>query len=174
MKFLFISISVKKKLFYYLKFLNNMKTYSLITPSNFIGTILSIYLKSKEVPSRTCDIVPCHRSWQMWMRVGSRSRIIEYINQTRLLMGRYVSLEKQWREADPFLRKIKDSEKLTRNEVWRKPKREREMAVMEKLKMFIVQEPVVAASCLIAGVGNFLSPKSLTCILFSLSFWISD
>ncbi|PNX65897.1 hypothetical protein L195_g062825, partial [Trifolium pratense] len=25
------------------------------------------------------------------------------------------------------------------------------MAVMEKLKMFVVQEPVVAASCLIAG-----------------------
>ncbi|KAL1350349.1 hypothetical protein HN51_014446 [Arachis hypogaea] len=30
------------------------------------------------------------------------------------------------------------------------------MAVMEKLKMFIVQEPVVAASCLIAGFGLFL------------------
>ncbi|KAJ1413760.1 hypothetical protein SESBI_19251 [Sesbania bispinosa] len=27
------------------------------------------------------------------------------------------------------------------------------MAVMEKLKMFVVQEPVVAASCLIAGFG---------------------
>ncbi|KAF8413334.1 hypothetical protein HHK36_001313 [Tetracentron sinense] len=27
------------------------------------------------------------------------------------------------------------------------------MGVMEKLKMFVVQEPVVAASCLIAGVG---------------------
>ncbi|KAL0309363.1 UNVERIFIED_CONTAM: hypothetical protein Sradi_5878600 [Sesamum radiatum] len=27
---------------------------------------------------------------------------------------------------------------------------------MEKLKMFVVQEPVVAASCLIAGVGLFL------------------
>ncbi|GMN42887.1 hypothetical protein TIFTF001_012093 [Ficus carica] len=30
------------------------------------------------------------------------------------------------------------------------------MAVMERLKMFVVQEPVVAASCLIAGVGLFL------------------
>ncbi|EEF39039.1 conserved hypothetical protein [Ricinus communis] len=30
------------------------------------------------------------------------------------------------------------------------------MAVMEKLKIFVVQEPVVAASCLIAGVGLFL------------------
>ncbi|KAF7844059.1 uncharacterized protein G2W53_000964 [Senna tora] len=30
------------------------------------------------------------------------------------------------------------------------------MAVMEKLKMFVVQEPVVAASCLIAGFGLFL------------------
>ncbi|CAI9101114.1 OLC1v1038368C1 [Oldenlandia corymbosa var. corymbosa] len=30
------------------------------------------------------------------------------------------------------------------------------MPVMEKLKMFVVQEPVVAASCLIAGVGLFL------------------
>ncbi|KAG5044498.1 hypothetical protein D0Y65_008261 [Glycine soja] len=27
------------------------------------------------------------------------------------------------------------------------------MAVMERLKMFVVQEPVVAASCLIAGFG---------------------
>ncbi|KOM52985.1 hypothetical protein LR48_Vigan09g164400 [Vigna angularis] len=27
---------------------------------------------------------------------------------------------------------------------------------MEKLKMFVVQEPVVAASCLIAGFGLFL------------------
>ncbi|CAL5200913.1 unnamed protein product [Lathyrus oleraceus] len=30
------------------------------------------------------------------------------------------------------------------------------MPVMEKLKMFIVQEPVVAASCLVAGFGLFL------------------
>ncbi|OAY48998.1 uncharacterized protein LOC122723639 [Manihot esculenta] len=30
------------------------------------------------------------------------------------------------------------------------------MPVMEKLKIFVVQEPVVAASCLIAGVGLFL------------------
>ncbi|KAL2345918.1 hypothetical protein Fmac_007203 [Flemingia macrophylla] len=30
------------------------------------------------------------------------------------------------------------------------------MAVVEKLKMFVVQEPVVAASCLIAGFGLFL------------------
>ncbi|KAG6427217.1 hypothetical protein SASPL_111459 [Salvia splendens] len=29
------------------------------------------------------------------------------------------------------------------------------MAVMQKLKMFVVQEPVVAASCLIAGVGLY-------------------
>ncbi|KAG6730336.1 uncharacterized protein LOC122311401 isoform X1 [Carya illinoinensis] len=33
---------------------------------------------------------------------------------------------------------------------------EGEMAVMQKLRMFVVQEPVVAASCLIAGVGLFL------------------
>nr|ACG45151.1 fiber protein Fb11 [Zea mays] len=30
------------------------------------------------------------------------------------------------------------------------------MAVMEKLKIFVVKEPVVAASCLIAGFGLFL------------------
>ncbi|XP_060213398.1 uncharacterized protein LOC132640700 [Lycium barbarum] len=30
------------------------------------------------------------------------------------------------------------------------------MGVMERLKMFVVQEPVVAASCLIAGFGLFL------------------
>ncbi|KAE8698022.1 hypothetical protein F3Y22_tig00004045pilonHSYRG00013 [Hibiscus syriacus] len=30
------------------------------------------------------------------------------------------------------------------------------MPVMEKLKMFVVQEPVVAASCAIAGFGLFL------------------
>ncbi|KAI3934933.1 hypothetical protein MKX01_023049 [Papaver californicum] len=30
------------------------------------------------------------------------------------------------------------------------------MPVMEKLKMFVAQEPVVAASCLLAGVGLFL------------------
>ncbi|XP_058095870.1 uncharacterized protein LOC131241174 [Magnolia sinica] len=30
------------------------------------------------------------------------------------------------------------------------------MGAMDKLKMFVVQEPVVAASCLIAGVGLFL------------------
>ncbi|XP_057439683.1 uncharacterized protein LOC130731410 [Lotus japonicus] len=30
------------------------------------------------------------------------------------------------------------------------------MAVMENLKMFVVQQPVVAASCLIAGFGLFL------------------
>ncbi|TYG44656.1 hypothetical protein ES288_D11G113200v1 [Gossypium darwinii] len=31
------------------------------------------------------------------------------------------------------------------------------MAVMQKLKIFVVQEPVVAASCLIAG---FASPSA--------------
>ncbi|CAN4111430.1 unnamed protein product [Withania somnifera] len=30
------------------------------------------------------------------------------------------------------------------------------MGVMGKLRMFVVQEPVVAASCLIAGFGLFL------------------
>ncbi|MFQ6637103.1 hypothetical protein Gotur_014231 [Gossypium turneri] len=30
------------------------------------------------------------------------------------------------------------------------------MPVIEKLKIFVVQEPVVAASCLIAGFGLFL------------------
>ncbi|KAL8196003.1 hypothetical protein R6Q57_025003 [Mikania cordata] len=30
------------------------------------------------------------------------------------------------------------------------------MAIMEKLKMFVVQEPIVAASCLIGGFGLFL------------------
>ncbi|KAL5792214.1 hypothetical protein ACOSP7_000808 [Xanthoceras sorbifolium] len=30
------------------------------------------------------------------------------------------------------------------------------MPVMEKLRMFVAQEPFVAASCLIAGVGLFL------------------
>ncbi|XP_072966827.1 uncharacterized protein [Typha angustifolia] len=30
------------------------------------------------------------------------------------------------------------------------------MGVMDKLKIFVVQEPVVAASCLIAGFGLFL------------------
>ncbi|XP_022757567.1 uncharacterized protein LOC111304850 [Durio zibethinus] len=41
------------------------------------------------------------------------------------------------------------------------------MAVMEKLKMFVVQEPVVAASCLIAGFGLFL-PAVVRPILDSL------
>ncbi|XP_020264180.1 uncharacterized protein LOC109840084 [Asparagus officinalis] len=30
------------------------------------------------------------------------------------------------------------------------------MGVMDKLKVFVVKEPVVAASCLIAGFGLFL------------------
>lgn len=29
------------------------------------------------------------------------------------------------------------------------------MAVMDKLKMFVAQEPIVAASCLLGGVGTF-------------------
>ncbi|XVF33145.1 hypothetical protein REPUB_Repub17cG0143100 [Reevesia pubescens] len=41
------------------------------------------------------------------------------------------------------------------------------MAVMEKLKMFVVQEPVVAASFLIAGFGLFL-PAVVRPILDSL------
>lgn len=42
------------------------------------------------------------------------------------------------------------------------------MAVMEKLKIFVVQEPVVAASCLIAGFGEFSS--SLSFNLFNHPF----
>ncbi|XP_016538205.1 uncharacterized protein LOC107839298 [Capsicum annuum] len=34
--------------------------------------------------------------------------------------------------------------------------RRRRMGVMGKLRMFVVQEPVVAASCLIGGFGLFL------------------
>ncbi|PKU71886.1 uncharacterized protein LOC110115988 [Dendrobium catenatum] len=30
------------------------------------------------------------------------------------------------------------------------------MGVMEKLKIFVVQEPIVAVSCLIGGIGLFL------------------
>ncbi|XP_074279660.1 uncharacterized protein LOC141604967 [Silene latifolia] len=30
------------------------------------------------------------------------------------------------------------------------------MGVMAKLRMFVVQEPVVAASCIIGGIGLFL------------------
>ncbi|KAK4379178.1 hypothetical protein RND71_001040 [Anisodus tanguticus] len=41
------------------------------------------------------------------------------------------------------------------------------MAVMAKLRMFVVQEPVVAASCLIAGFGLFL-PAVVRPILDSL------
>ncbi|XP_051144295.1 uncharacterized protein LOC127260567 [Andrographis paniculata] len=41
------------------------------------------------------------------------------------------------------------------------------MPVMEKLKMFIVQEPVVAASCIIGGIGLFL-PAVVRPILDSL------
>ncbi|XP_075519091.1 uncharacterized protein LOC142553007 [Primulina tabacum] len=41
------------------------------------------------------------------------------------------------------------------------------MPVMEKLRIFIAQEPVVAASCLIAGVGLFL-PAVVRPILDSL------
>ncbi|KAI6707775.1 hypothetical protein NL676_010737 [Syzygium grande] len=51
----------------------------------------------------------------------------------------------------------------------REREREREMAVMEKLKMFVVQEPVVTASCLIAGVGNHSSlPSHFAASLFCL------
>ncbi|KAL6513645.1 hypothetical protein OROGR_021131 [Orobanche gracilis] len=41
------------------------------------------------------------------------------------------------------------------------------MPVMEKLRMFVAQEHVVAASCLIAGVGLFL-PAVVRPILDSL------
>ncbi|XP_047960047.1 uncharacterized protein LOC125205258 [Salvia hispanica] len=41
------------------------------------------------------------------------------------------------------------------------------MPVMEKLRMFVAQEPVVAASCLIAGIGLFL-PAVVRPILDSL------
>lgn len=37
-----------------------------------------------------------------------------------------------------------------------KSKSKLKMAVMERLRMFVAQEPVVAASCLIAGFGLFL------------------
>ncbi|XP_073145042.1 uncharacterized protein [Henckelia pumila] len=41
------------------------------------------------------------------------------------------------------------------------------MPVMERLRIFVAQEPVVAASCLIAGVGLFL-PAVVRPILDSL------
>lgn len=39
----------------------------------------------------------------------------------------------------------------------REEEEEKKMAVMGKLRMFVVQEPVVAASCLIAGFGDSYS-----------------
>ncbi|XP_039122611.1 uncharacterized protein LOC120259135 [Dioscorea cayenensis subsp. rotundata] len=41
------------------------------------------------------------------------------------------------------------------------------MAIMAKLRVFVIQEPVVAASCLIAGFGLFL-PAVVRPILDSL------
>ncbi|MFS7889187.1 hypothetical protein Hanom_Chr00s000003g01604011 [Helianthus anomalus] len=44
------------------------------------------------------------------------------------------------------------------------------MAVMEKLKMFVVNEPIVAASCLIGGVGTFIFKNpSCFCYFFIIS-----
>lgn len=45
--------------------------------------------------------------------------------------------------------------------------REKEGRKMKKLRMFVAQEPVVAASCLIGGVGLFL-PAVVRPILDSL------
>lgn len=43
------------------------------------------------------------------------------------------------------------------------------MPVVEKLKMFVVQEPVVAASCLIGGIGtySFLSQALIIVYFFN-------
>ncbi|XP_019058494.1 PREDICTED: uncharacterized protein LOC104817372 [Tarenaya hassleriana] len=41
------------------------------------------------------------------------------------------------------------------------------MPIMERLRMFVAQEPVIAASCLIGGVGIFL-PAVVRPILDSL------
>ncbi|KAI8544940.1 hypothetical protein RHMOL_Rhmol07G0004600 [Rhododendron molle] len=47
------------------------------------------------------------------------------------------------------------------------------MAVMEKLKMFVVQEPVVTASCLIAGFGTSLHPLPQTPFHLTISFVVN-
>lgn len=54
-----------------------------------------------------------------------------------------------------------------RSDRGRERERSVKMGVMEKLRIFVVQEPVVAASCLIAGVGLFL-PAVVRPILDSL------
>jgi hypothetical protein len=43
------------------------------------------------------------------------------------------------------------------------------MGVMGRLRIFVVQEPVVAASCLIAGFGTLCSQSRLPRESFSLS-----
>ncbi|KAJ4780459.1 Fiber protein fb11 [Rhynchospora pubera] len=53
--------------------------------------------------------------------------------------------ERENRESDPIQLRSKQ-----------KRERERKMGVMEKLKIFTVQEPIVVASCLIAGFGLIL------------------
>lgn len=46
------------------------------------------------------------------------------------------------------------------------------MPVMEKLRYFVAQEPIVAASCLIAGVGQYL-PFFLPIIIApAREFWM--
>lgn len=60
---------------------------------------------------------------------------------------------------NPEERETTDGEELQGNNNIRLDadrEREREMGVMEKLRMFVAQEPIVAASCLIGGIGLFL------------------
>ncbi|KAJ0775762.1 hypothetical protein HanOQP8_Chr03g0126311 [Helianthus annuus] len=40
------------------------------------------------------------------------------------------------------------------------------MTVMQKLRMFVVQEPIVAASCLIGGFDSFSSIQTVIGTLF--------
>lgn len=61
--------------------------------------------------------------------------------------------------------------------------RSEEMGIMEKLKIFVVQEPVVAASCLIAGFGTlshlilnrfrFWFDCKPCCFSIGVEWWIS-
>lgn len=48
------------------------------------------------------------------------------------------------------------------------------MPVMEKLKMFVVQEPVVAASCLIGGIGTYSFLSQALIIVHFFHFLLID
>lgn len=109
---------------------------------------LFIYNFDNELCRAFPDGVPKLSGWKRPKRPSPSS--------SAAILQEMATLEFLREESEPLRNSAARGEKRRLKATNSKIVKSEKMPVMEKLRMFVAQEPVVAASCLIAGIGQYL------------------